>query len=199
MLLPNGHVWWHYPGGSEVKNPPANAGDAGLIPGLGRSPGGGHGDHPSIPAWRILWTEEPGGLQSMGSQRESDMTERPNNKWHLKYLPKRRCFSFYGDDFQALLSALLWWDAWESLGELASEYDLIKTLIEQNPSCTELWVRGSFITSSGLSSVRLLPMSTYFHHQKIVRCGGSQIRFFSGVWYSPPRMILRYWAKGQEG
>ena len=25
--------------------------------------------HSSIPAWRILWTQEPGGLQSMGSQR----------------------------------------------------------------------------------------------------------------------------------
>ena len=25
--------------------------------------------HPSILAWRIPWTEEPGGLQSMGSQR----------------------------------------------------------------------------------------------------------------------------------
>ena len=25
--------------------------------------------HSSIVAWRILWTEEPGGLQSMGSQR----------------------------------------------------------------------------------------------------------------------------------
>ena len=29
--------------------------------------------HASILAWRIPWTEEPGGLQSMGSQ--SDMTE----------------------------------------------------------------------------------------------------------------------------
>ena len=29
--------------------------------------------HSSILAWRIPWTEEPGGLQSMGSQ-ESDMT-----------------------------------------------------------------------------------------------------------------------------
>ena len=27
-----------------VKNPPANAGDVALIPGLGRSPGGGHGN-----------------------------------------------------------------------------------------------------------------------------------------------------------
>ena len=32
--------------------------------------------HSSILAWRIPWTEEPGGLQSMGSQ-ESDTTERP--------------------------------------------------------------------------------------------------------------------------
>ena len=30
-----------FPGGSVVKNPPVNAGDTGLIPGLGRSPGGG--------------------------------------------------------------------------------------------------------------------------------------------------------------
>ena len=31
-----------FPGGLVVKNLPANAGDAGLIPGLGRFPGGGH-------------------------------------------------------------------------------------------------------------------------------------------------------------
>ena len=54
-----------------VKNPPANAGDmrdAGSIPGLGTSPGGGHATHSSILAWRIPWTEEPRGLQSMGVQ-----------------------------------------------------------------------------------------------------------------------------------
>ena len=33
-----------FPGGSVVKNPSANAGDTGLIPGSGRSPGGGHGN-----------------------------------------------------------------------------------------------------------------------------------------------------------
>ena len=32
-----------FPGGSVVKNPPANTGDAGLIPGLGRFPGEGNG------------------------------------------------------------------------------------------------------------------------------------------------------------
>ena len=35
--------------------------------------------HSSIPAWRISWTEEPGGLQSMGSQ-ESDTTWRLNHR-----------------------------------------------------------------------------------------------------------------------
>ena len=128
-----------FPGGSVVKNLPANAGDTGLIPGSGRSPGEGNGNplqysclenpmdgggawqatvhgvtksqtrlkrlnmhalvaqmvknlpavqetrvlflgledpleekmaaHSSILAWKIPWREEPGGLQSMGSQR----------------------------------------------------------------------------------------------------------------------------------
>ena len=46
-----------------------DAGGLGLIPGSGRSPGGGHGNHSSIVAWVIPWTEEPGGLQPIGSQR----------------------------------------------------------------------------------------------------------------------------------
>ena len=61
-----------FPGGSVVKNPPANAGDAedvGSIPGKGRSPREGMATHSSILAWKIPWTEELGGLQSMGSQR----------------------------------------------------------------------------------------------------------------------------------
>ena len=33
-----------FPGGSAVKNPPANEGDVNLIPGLGRNPGGGNGN-----------------------------------------------------------------------------------------------------------------------------------------------------------
>ena len=33
-----------FPGSSVVKNPPANVGDMGLIPGSGRSPGGGYGN-----------------------------------------------------------------------------------------------------------------------------------------------------------
>ena len=60
-----------FPGGSVVK-PACKAGargDVGLIPGLGRSPKEGMAPHSNILAWRIPWTEEPGGLQSTGSQR----------------------------------------------------------------------------------------------------------------------------------
>ena len=55
-----------------VKNPAASTGDtrdADLIPGSGRSPGEGMATHPSILAWRVPRTEEPGRLQSIGSQR----------------------------------------------------------------------------------------------------------------------------------
>ena len=102
--------------GSQVKNPPVNAGDVGeleSILGSGRSPGGGNGNplkysclynsmnkgawwatvhgvakgqtrlsdfhfhflkkematHSSILAWKISWTEEPGGLQSMADRK----------------------------------------------------------------------------------------------------------------------------------
>ena len=55
-----------------VKNSPANAGDAGAmgsIPGSGRSVEKNMAAHSSILAWEIPRTEEPGGLQSLGSKR----------------------------------------------------------------------------------------------------------------------------------
>ena len=55
-----------------VKNPLARAEDirnAGLILGSGRSLEEDMANHSSILAWRILWTEGPGGLRSIGSQR----------------------------------------------------------------------------------------------------------------------------------
>ena len=54
--------------GSAGKESHSNAGDSGSIPVLGRSPGEGIG-YPSVSilAWRIPWTEEPGGLHSIGS------------------------------------------------------------------------------------------------------------------------------------
>ena len=59
-----------FPGASEGKESACNEGDLGLIPGLGWSPGAGPGNPPSSFAWRIPWTEEPGGLQCMGFQRD---------------------------------------------------------------------------------------------------------------------------------
>ena len=55
-----------------VKNLPANAGDvrdAGSIPGLGRSPGGGHGNPFQNSCLENPMTEEPGGLQSIAFHR----------------------------------------------------------------------------------------------------------------------------------
>ena len=55
-----------------VKNPPASAGnsrDLSWIPGSRRSSGKGNATHSSILAWKVLWTEEHGKLQFMGSQR----------------------------------------------------------------------------------------------------------------------------------
>ena len=42
--------------------------------------------HSSILAWRIPWTEEPGGLQSMGC-KESDITKQLNNDNYIWVCP----------------------------------------------------------------------------------------------------------------
>ena len=66
------HITYGFPEGSAVKNPPAVQEMKGSRVGsLGREDPleEGMAAHSSIRAWRILWTEEPGGLQSLGSQR----------------------------------------------------------------------------------------------------------------------------------
>ena len=55
-----------------VKNPPAKAEDirdTGSVPGLGRSPEGGHGNPLQYSCLENPWAEEPGGLQSVEWQR----------------------------------------------------------------------------------------------------------------------------------
>ena len=56
-----------FPGGSVSKETACNVGDLGLIPGLGRSSEEETATHSSILAWKIPRTEEPVGLQPMGS------------------------------------------------------------------------------------------------------------------------------------
>ena len=53
----------YFPGGFDGKSSACDAGDLGLIPGSGMA------THSINLAWKISWTEEPDGLQSMGLQR----------------------------------------------------------------------------------------------------------------------------------
>jgi hypothetical protein len=76
------YIYNGFPCGSAGKESACNAEDSGSIPG----PGNPWEDplekevatHSSILAWRITWTEEPRGLQSMGSQRVGhDLATKP--------------------------------------------------------------------------------------------------------------------------
>ena len=67
-----------FPDGILGKESTCNAGDtgdAGLIPGSGRSPREGNGNPLNILAWEIPWTEEP----SPWSCKELDTTEHEHN------------------------------------------------------------------------------------------------------------------------
>ena len=59
-----------FPAGSDGKEAAFNAGDLSSIPGLEDPLEKAMATHSSILAWRIPWTEEPGGLQSMGLQSD---------------------------------------------------------------------------------------------------------------------------------
>ena len=60
-------IW--FPGGSNGKESAYNEGVLSSIPGLGRSPRGGHGNLLQFLPGESPWTEEPGSLQSIGLQR----------------------------------------------------------------------------------------------------------------------------------
>ena len=62
---------WDFPGGSVVKNLPANAGNVGSLPGLGRCPGGGNGNPLQYSCLGNPMDGGAGGLQSMGPQSQT--------------------------------------------------------------------------------------------------------------------------------
>ena len=91
------------PSGLCSKESACSAGDVGSIPGLGRSPRGGNGNLSSTLAWEILWTEEPSGLQLMGSQTSwtqlSDYrTTKSSIQTYVLYVgsAKKVCCEFLG-------------------------------------------------------------------------------------------------------
>ena len=55
-----------------------NVRDASSIPGSGRLPGEGNGSYSSIPAWKILWTEELGGLIHGVTRVKHDLATKPH-------------------------------------------------------------------------------------------------------------------------
>ena len=63
-----GLPWW-----LSHKELPANAGDVDSIPGSRRCPGEGNGNPLQCSCLGIPWTEEPGELQSMGSQKSQTL------------------------------------------------------------------------------------------------------------------------------
>ena len=75
-----GDVWLleAFPGDSVVKNLPANAGDTGVIPGSGRSPGGGNGNILQYSCLENSMERSLGGYSPEG-HKESDMTQRLNS------------------------------------------------------------------------------------------------------------------------
>ena len=122
-----------FPGGSDSKESASNVGDVDSTPVLGNPLEEGMATHSSIVAGRISWTEQPGGLQSMGSQRIghdwSDWAHSPIVHiiyrlhlpypflcwWTLRLLPLLSRETFKMRDFLILkkgdhqcLSGLLW-------------------------------------------------------------------------------------------
>ena len=93
-----------FPGGSVVRNPPAcvgDAGDAGSIPGSGRSPGGGNGSPLQTSCRETPRTEGPGGLQSMGSQRgKPDLGTNQPQRW--------LCLAHLSRDVCVFITEMLW-------------------------------------------------------------------------------------------
>ena len=86
LRMKSSHTWM---GPSQValvvKNPPAKAGglrDAGSISESGRSSGWGNVAHSSLLAWRIPWTEETGGVRSIGLQSQTRL-KRLNTHTHM--------------------------------------------------------------------------------------------------------------------
>ena len=75
---PPTQVFLRFPGDSDSKESACNAGDLRLIPGLGRSPGGGHGHPLQYSCLKNLHGKRSLVGYSPWSHKESDMTERPS-------------------------------------------------------------------------------------------------------------------------
>ena len=134
-----------------TKNPPANAGDAGWITGLGRSSGERMATHCSTLAWKTPWTEEPGRLQSMGSQKV-------RHNWVTDTFP----FDLIWRPLSLFHSCLLWANLFSAAG-LAEYCQKMYVSLSPNSSLTLQQLRN-------LSSAQLL-LRSYSTPPKYGWCG----------------------------
>ena len=93
--------YWGFSGGSDGKESACNAGDPGLIPGLGRSPKEGMTTYSSILAWRIHKQRSLVGYSPWG-HKESDTTEWLTH-FVLKFTTLRDSLFLYGFHYITLL------------------------------------------------------------------------------------------------
>ena len=68
-IIPLYNISQSFPIGSGVKNSAVNAGDSGLISDWEDPLEKERATHSGILTWNVLWTEEPGGLESIGSRK----------------------------------------------------------------------------------------------------------------------------------
>ena len=79
MILKDTYSLEGFPGGSEVKASAYNEGDLGSIPGSGRSPREGNGNPLQYSCLENPMDEEPGKLQSKGSQNRTERLNKNND------------------------------------------------------------------------------------------------------------------------
>ena len=103
FLLFTGVLTLGFSDSSDGKESACNAGDQGSTPGSEDPLEKGMATHSSMHAWRIPWTEEPGGLQPMGSQRV-----RHNWATDTDWGTHSSVTGVNGFDYSAL-SAWMWW------------------------------------------------------------------------------------------
>ena len=146
-------IWEGFPGGSVVKGPPAVQK---MQETRARSRGRegpreeGMATHSSIRAWRTPWTEEPGGLQSIRSQRvgyESEVTEHTVQELHCRDFPgpvvKALHFQCRGLGFNPWVGKIPWRKAWQPApvflpGEPHGQRSLVATIHWVAKSQTQL-------------------------------------------------------------
>ena len=100
-----------FPGGSVVKNPPTNVGDASWIPGLERFTGGGNGKTRQYSCLGNPMDREPGGLQFMGLQRIGhDLVTKSHNvdRYAVSLNPHNQCVWYVISLFFFKIFFLMW-------------------------------------------------------------------------------------------